>query len=157
MAREENYIEHALHVGEELTGLTLEQLGFEPRLEDLTEDQRSRLDPDDLELVDSITSERRDKSLFQAKLLAGALWEASAVLIDQLFEDLDGLRNLDTIDRQDIANTFVLPIPATAASSAGVAIPSATRVAPIWRSTPYSHFLVDEAQPDVPGNVPDDV
>jgi hypothetical protein len=44
----------------------------------------------------------------QAKLLAGGLWEASAVLIDQLFEDLGGLRNLDRIDREDIANTFVL-------------------------------------------------
>ena len=32
MTGEENYIEHALHVGEELTGLSLEQLGFEPRL-----------------------------------------------------------------------------------------------------------------------------
>jgi hypothetical protein len=108
MTREENYIEHALHVGEELTGLSLEQLGFEPRLEDLTEDQRNRLDADDLEWINSITAERRDRSLFQAKLLAGALWEASAVLIDQLFEDLDALRGLDQIDREDIANTFVL-------------------------------------------------
>lgn len=52
--------------------------------------------------------ERRDRSLFQAKLPAGALWEASAVLIDQLFEDLDVLRDLDRVARQDIANTFVL-------------------------------------------------
>jgi hypothetical protein len=51
MTGEENYIEHALHVGEELTGLTLEQLGFEPRLEDLTEAQRNRLDADDLEWI----------------------------------------------------------------------------------------------------------
>jgi hypothetical protein len=36
MTGDENYIEHALHVGEDLTGLTLEQLGFEPRLEDMT-------------------------------------------------------------------------------------------------------------------------
>lgn len=50
--------------------------------------------------------ERRDRSLFQARLLAGALWEASAVLIDQLFEDLEHLRDLDRVDRQDIANTF---------------------------------------------------
>ena len=35
MTGEENYVEHALEVGEALTGLTLEQLGFEPRLEDL--------------------------------------------------------------------------------------------------------------------------
>ena len=108
MTGEENYVEHALQVGEGLTGLTLEQLGFEPRLEDLTEDQRSRMDPEYLEWAGSITPARRDRSLFQAKLLAGALWEASAVLIDQLFEDLDGLRNLDRVDRQDIANTFVL-------------------------------------------------
>ena len=47
MTGEENYIEHALHVGEELTGLSLEQLGFEPRLEDLAEDQRNRLDVED--------------------------------------------------------------------------------------------------------------
>lgn len=50
------------------------------------------LDADDLEWAGSITPERRDRSLFQAKLLVGALWEASAVLIEQLFEDLDGLR-----------------------------------------------------------------
>ncbi|WP_354174125.1 hypothetical protein [Arthrobacter sp. UYEF36] len=58
--------------------------------------------------MNSITPERRDRSLFQAKLLAGALWEASAVLINQLFEDLAGLRNLDRVDREDIANTLVL-------------------------------------------------
>jgi hypothetical protein len=49
MTGEEDYVEHALQVGEGLTGLTLEQLGFEPRLEDLTEDQRSRMDPECLE------------------------------------------------------------------------------------------------------------
>lgn len=108
MTEEENYIEHALHVGEDLSGLSLEQLGFEPRLEDLTEDERNHLDADDLEWINSITPEQRDRSLFQAKLLAGVLWEASAVLIDQLFEDLNGLLKLDRIDRQDIANTFVL-------------------------------------------------
>ncbi len=105
MTGDENYIEHALHVGEDLTGLSLEQLGFEPRLEDLTEDQRNRLDAEDLEWISSITPEQRDQSLFQATLLAGSLWEASAVLIDQLFEDLNGLLKLD---RQDIATTFVL-------------------------------------------------
>lgn len=58
--------------------------------------------------MESITRERRDRSLFQSKLLAGALWEASVILIDQLFEDLAGLRKLHSIDREDIANTFVL-------------------------------------------------
>jgi hypothetical protein len=108
MTGDENFVEHALQVGEGLKGLSLEQLGFEPRLEDLTEDQRSRLDADELEWAGSINPDRRDRSLFQAKLLAGALWEASAVLIDQLFEDLDGLRDPDQVDRRDIANTFVL-------------------------------------------------
>lgn len=106
MTGDENYIEHALHVGEELTGLNLQQLGFEPRLEDLTEDERNRLEADDLEWISSIRPERHDRNLFQAKLLAGALFEASAVLIDQLFEDLNGL--LKRIDHQDITNTFVL-------------------------------------------------
>ena len=71
MTGEENYVEHALHVGEGLAGLSLEQLGFEPRLEDLTEDQRNRLDADDREWISSITPEQRDQSLFQAKLLDG--------------------------------------------------------------------------------------
>lgn len=58
--------------------------------------------------MQSVSQEQRDKSLFQAKLLAGALWEASAVLIDQLFEDIAGLRSLAQITRQDIAGSFVL-------------------------------------------------
>ncbi|WJH26703.1 hypothetical protein [Pseudarthrobacter defluvii] len=108
MSHEDNYVERALRVGEGLTGLSLEQLGFEPRLEDLTAERRSLLCPDDIEWMDSITPKVRDRSLFQARLLAGALWEASVVLIDQLFEDLAGLRKLHLIDREDIANTFVL-------------------------------------------------
>lgn len=108
MTREQNHVEHFLQVGERLTGLSLEQLGFEPRLEDLTAEQRTCLAPDDLEGMDSITPEHRDTSRVQAKLLAGALWEASVVLIDQIFEDLAGLRKLPAIDREDIADTFVL-------------------------------------------------
>jgi hypothetical protein len=108
MTGDENFVERAMQVGEGLTRLSLEQLGFEPRLEDLTEDHRSRLDADELEWAPPITPGRRDRSLFQAKLLAGALWEASAVLIDQLFEDLDGLHDLERVDRRDIADTFVL-------------------------------------------------
>ncbi|GAC1377509.1 MAG: hypothetical protein NVSMB43_18830 [Pseudarthrobacter sp.] len=62
MTRDENYVEHALQVGEGLAGLTLEQLGFEPRPEDLTDDQRSYLDADELEWANSITPERRDRA-----------------------------------------------------------------------------------------------
>jgi hypothetical protein len=108
MTSEEDYVEHALRIGEELTGLSLEQLGFEPRLEDLKAEQRSLLGPDDIEWMKSITPERRERSLVQAKLLAGALWEASVILIDQLFEDLAGLRKLHNVEREDIASTFVL-------------------------------------------------
>lgn len=108
MTSEEDYVEHALRVGEGLTGLSLEQLGFEARPEDLAAEQRDSLGPDDLEWMNSITPERRDRSLFQAKLLAGALWEAAGILIDQLFEDLASLRKLHSIDREDIANTFVM-------------------------------------------------
>jgi hypothetical protein len=62
-------------------------------------------------------------SLLQAKLLAGALWEASVVLIDQLFEDLAGLRRLQSIDREDIANTFVVSgLPPMHAHKYGVAL-----------------------------------
>ena len=64
-----------------------------------------------LEWMESITPELREKSLFQAKLLAGALWEASAVLTDQLFEDISELRKLAQITRQDIAGSFVLSGP----------------------------------------------
>ena len=108
MTHEDNYVERALRLGEGLTGLSLERLGFEPRLEDVEAEQRSLFGPDDIEWMDSITPEVRDRSLFQAKLLAGALWEASVVLIDQLFEDLADLRKLHLIHREDIANTSVL-------------------------------------------------
>lgn len=108
MTSEDDYAKHILQAGEGLGGLSLEQLGFEPRLEDLTAEQRSLLGTDDIEWMESITPEHRDRSLSQAKLLAGALWEASVVLIDQLFEDLAALRRLHSIDRKDIANTFVL-------------------------------------------------
>lgn len=49
MSQEENYVEDLLQVGEGLAGLSLEQLGFEPRLEDLTAEHRSMLGPYDLE------------------------------------------------------------------------------------------------------------
>jgi hypothetical protein len=99
----ENYVEYLIHVGEELTGLSLEELGYEPRPEDLSADEKTDLETWELEWMESVTPERRDQSLFQAKLLSGALWEASAVLIDLLFEDIAELRSLDHITRQDIS------------------------------------------------------
>src|ERR671927_943110 len=85
----ENYVEYLIQAGDGLTGLTLEQLGYKPRLEeDLTPRERHELETGDAEWMASVGPEQRDRSLFQAKPLAGALWQASAVLIDQLFEDI---------------------------------------------------------------------
>ena len=104
----ENYVEYLIHVGEELTGLSLEELGYEPRPEDLSADEKTDLETWELEWMESVTPEQRDQSLAHAKLLAGALWEGSAVLIDQLFEDIAELRSLGHITRQDIAGSLVL-------------------------------------------------
>jgi hypothetical protein len=104
----EDYVEYLVQSGQDLNGLTLEQLGYRPRPEDLGDDERHALEAWDLEWMESVTPEQRDRSLFQAKLLAGALWEASAVLIDQLFEDVAELRSLDEVTRRDIAETYVL-------------------------------------------------
>lgn len=93
----ENYAEYLIHVGEELTGISLEQLGYKPRPEDLSAAERDELETWDLDWMESVAPEQRDKSLFQAMLLARALWEASAVLIDQLFEDIAELRGLGQI------------------------------------------------------------
>jgi hypothetical protein len=84
----EDYVEYLIQSGQELNGLSLEQLGYEPWPEDFSVDERHLLAARDLEWMESVTPEQRDRSLFQAKLLAGALREASAVLIDQLFEDV---------------------------------------------------------------------
>lgn len=104
----EDYVEYLIQIGQELNGLTLDQLGYEPRPEDLGADERHALEAEVVEWMESATPEQRDKSLFQAKLLAGALWEASAVLIDQLFEDVAELRGLDEVTGRDIAETYVL-------------------------------------------------
>lgn len=74
----ETYVEHLMDVSEELTGISLEQLGFEPRPEDLSADELNDLEAGDLDWMESVTPEQRDRSLFQARLLAGALWEASS-------------------------------------------------------------------------------
>jgi hypothetical protein len=104
----EAYVEYLIQSGQELNGLSLEQLGYRPRPEDLSDDERHALEAWDLEWMESVTPEQRDESLLRAKLLAGALWEASAVLIDQLFEDVAELRSLDEVSRKDIAETYAL-------------------------------------------------
>ena len=44
-----------------------------------------------------------------AKLVGAPMGEASAVLIDQLIEDQDSLRDLERVDHHDIANTLSCP------------------------------------------------
>jgi hypothetical protein len=39
----ENYVEYLIQVGEELTGISLEQLGYKPSPEDLSADERNGL------------------------------------------------------------------------------------------------------------------
>ncbi|MBT2597911.1 hypothetical protein [Arthrobacter sp. ISL-72] len=55
MTRDENYVEYMLHVGGGLSGLSLEQLGYERRPEDLSDDERNLLEVDDLEWMESVT------------------------------------------------------------------------------------------------------
>lgn len=83
-------------------------MGYKPRPDDLSDLKRNDLETADLEWMASITPELRDKSLFQAKLLAGALWEAPVLLIDQLFEDVARLCGLNELTRQEIFERFVL-------------------------------------------------
>ncbi|WP_395405426.1 hypothetical protein ACHMXB_21540 (plasmid) [Arthrobacter sp. UC242_113] len=68
----EDYVEYLIQSGRELNDLSLEQLGYRPRPEDLGTDDRHALEAEDRQWMESVTPEQRDKSLFQAKLLAGA-------------------------------------------------------------------------------------
>ncbi|MFB8371010.1 hypothetical protein ACFC25_16815 [Pseudarthrobacter sp. NPDC055928] len=61
----ETCVEHLMHVGQELTGISHEQLGFE-RPEDLSADEPNDLEAGDLDSMESVTPAQRDVSLFQA-------------------------------------------------------------------------------------------
>src|SRR5688500_8127752 len=94
---DEDIMAKFLEDGERLQGLTLEQLGYLPHPHEMPEEDRAGLDPEDLEYYSSLPADERQRSLQQAKLLAGVLWQASSILIDELFEDLDNLDELETI------------------------------------------------------------
>lgn len=85
-------------LGERLTGLELEKLGYLPHPGASGEEPEGQ----------PVSADERAESLRNAKLLAGCLWEASVVLIDQLFEDLDTVKELDPVTPSGIATTSVL-------------------------------------------------
>ncbi|WP_052206845.1 hypothetical protein [Sinomonas humi] len=87
------------------TGLNLRGLGYLPGSEELDERE---LDEETREWLLSVGDEERERRRRQARLLAGALWHASIVLIDQLFEDIGTLRALPEVTASDIAGTLVL-------------------------------------------------
>ncbi|PTT59073.1 hypothetical protein [Arthrobacter sp. HMWF013] len=91
-----------------LTGLSLELLGLDPHPDDMTPEQRLQFEPEDLAEMASVPPEDRQKAVSHALLLAGLLWNSSAVLLDQLFRDLGTLSGPDAVTPSDIAGTSVL-------------------------------------------------
>ncbi|MCW2135415.1 MULTISPECIES: hypothetical protein [Crystallibacter] len=91
-----------------LKGLSLEDLGYIPHPRDLSDDERGGLDAETLAWMAAIPEAERARRLDQARLLAGAIWHASIILIDQLFEDIHLLHGKRPITREDIDETWVL-------------------------------------------------
>lgn len=79
-------VDRLFRYAELATGLDLELLGYDDELPELD----------------------RRRSEKQAKLLAGCLWNASAVVIDELFMDIQRLSKLKSVTAKDISLTFVL-------------------------------------------------
>lgn len=91
-----------------LKGLTLRDLGFVPHPDSLSSHERAELDAETLERMAGISAEDRRLGLDRARLLAGALWQASVFLVDELFEDIIALYGKGQITREDIDETSVL-------------------------------------------------
>jgi hypothetical protein len=106
--QDDDITEELLADADRLTGLSLELLGLDPHPDDMTAEQRLQFDPEDLEEMAAVAPGERQRSLRQARLLAGLLWNSSSILIDQLFRDLETLRKLDAVTPADIAGTSVL-------------------------------------------------
>lgn len=104
----EKEIHQLLEDGSRLSGLSLEDLGYLPDPEDLTEDERSAMDLEDLEWLLSVTPDQRAESLHQARRLAGALWQASATLVERLFEDIAALRHQEIVTTGSVEDTWIL-------------------------------------------------
>lgn len=91
-----------------LNGLSLEDLGYVPHPRELSDDDRGSLDVEDLEWMADMPAEERLRSLSPARLLAGVIWHASVILIDELFQDIDTLRDNERVTQEDIDETWVL-------------------------------------------------
>jgi hypothetical protein len=82
-----------------LQGLSLEDLGYVPHSRDLLYEDLVDVDSESLDWTAGIPAEDRRRSLGRTRLLAGAIWHASVILIDQLFQDIDTLRDKERITR----------------------------------------------------------
>ena len=91
-----------------LQGLSLEDLGYVPDPRDLSDEDLAGVDSETMEWMAGISAEDRRRSLSRARLLAGAIWDASVVLIDQLFQDIHTLHGKESITRADINETWIL-------------------------------------------------
>jgi hypothetical protein len=107
-ADDDDITEELLADAAKLTGLSLELLGLDPHPDDMNPEQRLQFDPEDLDAMASVSSEDRQEAVRQTHLLAGLLWNSSAVLLDQLFRDLGTLNGLETVTPSDIAGSSVL-------------------------------------------------
>lgn len=107
-ADDDDITEELLADAGKLTGLGLELLGLDPHPDEMTPEQRLQFDPEDLTAMAAVDPAERQKSVRQARLLAGLLWNSSSILIDQLFRDLGSLSRLDLVTPIDIAGSAVL-------------------------------------------------
>lgn len=107
-ADREQEIHQLVEDGAGLTGLSMEDLGYIPDPEDLTQDERDAMEPEDLEWLQSVSPDRRAQSLHQARMLAGTLWQASARLVEHLFEDIATVRHQEIVTVGSIDDTWVL-------------------------------------------------
>jgi hypothetical protein len=105
---DDDITEELLADSENLTGLSLELLGLDPHPDDMTAEQRLLFEPEDLAEMASLAPDERQRSVRQTRLLAGLLWNSSSIVIDQLFRDLETVRELDEVTPAAIAGTSVL-------------------------------------------------
>lgn len=91
-----------------LKGFTPLELGAAPDPAEMTAEELGEYDDDLLEELAKLTLEERELRLQQARLLAGALWTASVIMVDHLFEDLKTVSRLDNTTTADIDSTWIL-------------------------------------------------
>lgn len=74
----------------------------------MTDEEKAEYDLQELEELTELSADERAVRLRQAQLLAGVLWHASVVMVDQLFDDLQTVSELDEITLGDVDDTWVL-------------------------------------------------